>query len=126
MPFRWCRRWKAAACACSISRKKSGALDVGAYREVVGEHRPWLAAVHLRRRHLEAAHVDAVEPQEGQQARESGERAPVVRDRYFGHSQPPLEDGGGAVAPVVEVAGHDDRQVTRGELLQAAGDGLDL
>src|SRR5262249_60956336 len=38
----------------------------------------------------------------------------------------PLEDGRGAVAPVVEVARDDDRQVARGELLEAARDRLEL
>src|SRR6185295_16158218 len=108
------------------SRMASGTLDLGAHRQVVGEQRPGPAAVHLRASDAETAHVDAVQAQDGQQAREGTCRATMVRERDLGHAEALFQDGRGAMAPVVEVAGDDDRQAAAGELLEAARDGLEL
>src|SRR5262249_424070 len=58
--------------------------------------------------------------------RKRARRPAEARERYLGHAQAPLEDRGGAVAPVVEIAGDDDRQVARGELFEPARDRLEL
>src|SRR5258708_37896676 len=83
------------------NRTASAPSQLGADREVVREHRPGLAAVHARLGDVEAAHVNAVEPEERQQARGGARRPPRIGNRYLGHAEPPLQDRAGAVAPVV-------------------------
>src|SRR4029077_17519722 len=57
---------------------------------------------------------------------ESACRLAEARDRNLGHAEAPLEDGRGAMPPVVEVPRDDDRQAARGELLPPPCDRLEL
>src|SRR2546425_1793517 len=84
-----------------------GALELRADRQMTRQHRPGLAAMHPRGRDLEAAHVNAVEPQQRQHARIGRQRAAVMRHGDLGHAEPALENGRGAMPPVVEIAGDD-------------------
>src|SRR5213596_1731159 len=103
-----------------------GALELRADRQMIRQHRPGLAAMHARGCDLEAAHVNAIEPQQRQHAGEGRQRAAVMRHRHLGHAEPALENRRGAMPPVVEIAGDDDRQAARGELLKPARDRLEL
>src|SRR5947207_14153780 len=102
------------------------ALELRADREVVRQHRPRPAAVYARGCDLEAAHVNAIEPQQRQHAGEGRQRAAVMRHRHLGHAEPALENRRGAMPPVVEIAGDDDRQAARRELLEPPRDRLEL
>src|SRR5204862_6819793 len=94
------------------------ALELRADREVVRQHGPRPAAVYARGCDLEAAHVNALEPQQRQHAGEGRQRAAVMRHRHLGHAEPALGNRRGAIPPVIEIAGDDDRQAARRELLE--------
>src|SRR5258708_19775888 len=72
------------------NRTASAPSQLGADREVVREHRPGLAAVHARLGDVEAAHVNAVEPEERQQARVGARPPPRIANPYLAHPPPPL------------------------------------
>src|SRR2546428_747037 len=76
------------------------ALELRADRQVIRQHRPGLAAMHPRGGDLEAAHVNAVEPQQRQHAGEGRQRAAVMRHRHLGHAEPALENRRGAMPPL--------------------------
>ena len=82
--------------------------------------------MHLRGGDPEAAHINAIEAQHGQGRGIRRQYASVMGDRRLRHAEATLKDRGGAVAPVVEIAGDDDRQVARSELFQPAGDRFEL
>src|SRR6185436_13055188 len=77
-------------------------LELCADREVVGKHRPRLAAMHARARDVKAAHVDPVEPEERHHARKRARRAAVACDRNLAHAEAALENGARPVAPIIE------------------------
>src|SRR5690606_20456897 len=98
-------------------------LQTGRQRGVIGNLAPDLARVRLGRTDVETAHIDAIQPQHRQPARETARRAAT---EYFGKAEPTLKQVLRAVVPVVEVPCDDQRRARRHDLLDTFSQCLHL
>ena len=102
-----------AGCRRRAPSRSRRVIEREARREhgVVGDARPRVAVVHLGVVDGKPAHVDAVEPEERQPRREAARRTAAVVAEHFDQPELGGEPLADAVAPVVEIAGDDERRV---------------
>ena len=75
--------------------------------------------MHLRLNDGKAARVDAIETQHRQGAGEAARRPADDAGEYLREAEPFGKQVMGAVAPVIEVAGDDQRSVRRNQRLES-------
>src|SRR5262245_5171242 len=86
---------------------------------MIGDPRPRASVVDVRFRHPESTHIDAVERHEGPCRGECARRPASHELEYLVEVERICELVRGALAPVVEVSGHDQRRLPRHQALDA-------